>query len=366
MEKREQKARLERIFRGIEGIDAVVIVNTASTDPTFLYLTGFAGGLDSYESAVLVATRNRIFLMISPVEYQTAMEQKTELMQVVDNRYGGDAAVKLLTRLIRGRKVGINASFLPVKVCDNLKARYSPKAVVDISGSLVEARLVKDGDEIRRIRDAVKVTKTAMLEISKHFKEGVTEQQIAARFDFIQMSLGATEVSFRTIVCFGKNCAIPHHVSDDTKLRKGDLVLIDAGSRVEGYCSDITRMFSFKKASKEQTDMLETVREAQTRAIAAVKAGEKGNAIYNIANDFINNAHNGRYRNRFIHKLGHSLGLEVHDGGAGAGAFGLYKEENILKEGMVITVEPGIYVPGFGGARIEDDILVTKKGHVIL
>ena len=154
MEKREQKARLDKIFKGMDGVDAVAIINTASADPTFLYLTGFAGGLDSYESAVLVATRKRIFLIISPVEYQTAMEQRTELMQVVDNRYGGETVTKLLTKLIRGKTVGINAPFLPVKICDNLRNRYSPKRVVDISKSLVEARLIKDSDEIRRIRKA--------------------------------------------------------------------------------------------------------------------------------------------------------------------------------------------------------------------
>jgi Xaa-Pro aminopeptidase len=199
MEKREQKVRLEKIFKGMDDVDAVVIINTASTDPTFLYLTGFAGGLDSYESAVLVATRKRIFLIISPVEYQTAMEQKTEMMQVVDNRYDGEVIGKLLTRLIKGKRIGINAPFLPVKIYDNLKSRYSPKSIVEVSEKLIAARLTKDEDEIRRIRKAVKVTKAAMQEIVKHFKEGVTEQQIAARFDFIQMSLGATEVSFRTI-----------------------------------------------------------------------------------------------------------------------------------------------------------------------
>jgi Xaa-Pro dipeptidase len=135
---------------------------------------------------------------------------------------------------------------------------------------------------------------------------------------------------------------------------------------VDDYCSDITRTFAFKGVSKERTEMLETVKEAQRRAIAAVKAGEKGSVVYNIANDFINNAHNGRYRNRFIHGLGHHLGLEVHDCGSESNAFRHGKQENILKEGMVLTVEPGIYIPGFGGARIEDDILVTKKGHVIL
>lgn len=366
MERRRQKARLDRIFGGMEGMDALVIINTESADPAFLYLTGFAGGLDGYEGAVMVATRRRIFVIISPVEYQAALEQKTELMQVVDNRYSGEVTGKLLARLIKGKRIGVNASFLPVKLYEDLKARYHPKSIVDASKSLIGARLIKDGDEVRRIRKAVRITKKAMAGIEQHFREGMTEQQVAARFDFIQMSLGATETSFRTIVCFGKNCAIPHHVSDSTRLRRGDLILIDAGARAEGYCSDITRMFSFKGEGREQKEMVGTVREAQRRAIAAVKAGERGSKAYNIANDFINNVHGGRYRNRFVHGLGHSLGLEVHDGGAESNAFRHGKQENILKEGMIITVEPGIYVPGFGGARIEDDVLVTKKGCIIL
>lgn len=366
MEKGWQRNRLRKVFGNRDDVDAIVIINTNRADPTFYYLTGFIGDPGDFEDSIIVATRKRIFLIISPVEYQNSLDKKTEIMEVIDNRYSDEVTTRWLNKLIRGKRIGINAPFLPVRIYDNLKKAYSPKRIVDVSRELLEARLIKDKDEIRKIRKAVGITRTAMQRIRAYFKAGMTEQQLAARFNFIQMSLGAVEPSFRTIVCFGKNAALPHHSPDGTKLRKGDLILIDAGARVDNYCSDFDRTFFFRKASREQEEMVDVVKEAQRRAIAAMREGEKGSTIYDIANNYINNANNGRYRGRFIHKLGHSIGLEVHDGGIEENVFRLYKQENILKEGMVLSVEPGIYIPGFGGARVEDDILVTKKGHIIL
>jgi Xaa-Pro dipeptidase len=155
---------------------------------------------------------------------------------------------------------------------------------------------------------------------------------------------------------------MPHHFPDGTsRLRRGDFILIDAGAKIENYCSDITRTFVFGGAgTKQQREMIGIVMEAQREAIARIRSGRNGKQIHLMAEKYINSAQHGKYKGRFMHGLGHSLGLEDHDGP------GLSKQSNKLREGMVVTVEPGIYINGFGGVRIEDDVLVTQHGCEIL
>ncbi|MEM3284779.1 MAG: M24 family metallopeptidase, partial [Saccharolobus sp.] len=227
----------------------------------------------------------------------------------------------------------------------------------------VEMRSIKTEDEIMRIRKASRIVKKAMHAIKGEFREGITELQLAAKFNYIMQDAGAQGPSFETIVAFGKNAAMPHHSPDSTRLRKGDLVLIDAGARFRNYCSDVTRTFVFKRsyADKKALRMLEVVKEAQRLAIRAVRPGVEAKRIHMLVENFINNADGGAYNGKFTHSLGHSVGIEVHDG------ISIGKRSNtIIKEGMVFTVEPGIYIQGFAGARIEDDILVTRNGAKVL
>ncbi len=354
-----QKLRLEKVLKNLKSVEALCLINTDTADPNFHYLLGFTSGL--FEGSVLIATKNKIYLITSPLEYETALEQKTSMMRIINSGYDGKPAMKWISKLVKKKKIGMNESFLPTEIYKRFKLKYKPKKILDASGAFMQARLVKDADELAKIRKATKITKTAMKEIQKHFKQGITELQLAAWFDFIQMSLGASRPSFGTIVCFGKNAALPHHSPGNTKLRKGDFVLIDAGAKVKNYCSDITRTFVFSgKGNAKQNEMLETVRKAQKNAISAIAPNKYGNEIHNIAENIINSAYKGKFKGRFIHSLGHSLGLEVHDGP------GFSKQKNKLKQGMIITVEPGIYIPGMGGVRIEDDVLITKDRCEVL
>ncbi len=174
---------------------------------------------------------------------------------------------------------------------------------------------------------------------------------------------GADAPSFPTIVCFGKNAAVPHHVPGNVKLERNSFVLIDAGARYMGYCSDVTRTYIFKPAKKSQKyrrmlDMYNTVKEAQEIALRSIKPGIRCEVPYNKAKGHIDKAHGGIYKGRFIHGLGHQIGIDVHDVGPN---LTLNSKERIL-ENMVFSDEPGIYIEGFGGVRIEDDVLVTKDG----
>lgn len=354
---KELENKLMRIFDCCKNVEKVVIVNSSQRDPNFTHLTGFKSGL--YEGNVLVASRSGLRLYTNELEYGTAVAQRFNGLSVVEVK--SRELRQLMKQEMAGKRMGINGSFMPYSAYRLIKARYKPEKITDVSECLVSARLVKDEYEIRNIKTAAKITKDAMLKIQKYFRKGITERELARKFDGISESLGSEGPSFSTIVCFGKNAAMPHHFPNDIRLKVGDFVLIDAGAKLNNYCSDITRTFVFRRNDKKKKEVYETVKKAQQIAIKAIRAGRKAKEIDGLARNYIDSASGGRYKGMFIHTLGHSLGVEVHDGGR------LSKESDLtLKEGMVFTVEPGIYINGFGGVRIEDDIVVTKSGCKVL
>jgi len=358
------RERLSRIFNGAKGTDRILILNTGTTDPNFLYVTGFNSGLFEYSYLVLRKEGARLFTSV--LEYETAREQAVEGLDVVCIK-SSEELKKGLASEIDGLCVGINESFMPVRAYKSLRKNYKARRIMDVSGRLSDARRVKDRDEIASIRKAASITKWALMMIQKEFREGMTEMELAAKFDGLSASMGSQDPSFKTIVCFGRNAALPHHFPDQTKLRYGDFILIDAGARVDNYCSDMTRTFIYGddksriKGYEEMRNVAKIVKEAQTRAIKAIRPGVKGKDIDKIARDYIESVDKGKYKGKFIHSLGHSLGIEVHDGPGFSP-----NEETVLKQGMVITAEPGIYINGFGGVRIEDDVLITKDGALVL
>ena len=363
MDKKEQLLRIKKIFSFTSKIDIILIMNNDIPDPNFLYLTGFTSGL--FEYSYLILERDKVTLFTSSLEYETAIETAPEGMNIIKMDPSVDFRSQL-SNLVKGKVVGINEFFIPYGLYKLITKRYQIKKTVDISKALSKSRMIKDNEELSLIKKSVSITKWALIMIQKEFKENITERELAAKFDQISASLGSYEPSFKTIVCFGKNAALPHHSPDNTKLKKGDFILIDAGAKVNNYCSDMTRTFIFSEPNdspdyKAKSKMIKVVKEAQLKSIHAIKPGIKCSTIHKIAADYIDAVDDGYYKGKFIHALGHSLGIEVHDGtGFSPGV------NQLIKPGMVITVEPGIYIPGFGGVRIEDDIIVTKDGAEIL
>ena len=198
-----------------------------------------------------------------------------------------------------------------------------------------------------------------MTEIPDFLHEGMFEYELAAEIDYMMQRNGADKTAFETISSFGKNTAEPHYSHGDTKLKKGDFVLCDFGACFRRYNSDTTRTFVFGKASDKQRDIYQTVLKAQQVGINKIKAGVKAFMVHDEVSSYIDNT---KFKGCFIHSTGHSLGLSVHDGGAGFTP----DSDAILQENMVLTVEPGVYIPGFGGVRIEDDILVKRDGVEVL
>ena len=229
---------------------------------------------------------------------------------------------------------------------------------VPAPGATSPLRVKKDSKELKALRGAGHVVVQGFNYIKRIARPGMRECDLAAEFEAFIRKHGATKSSFDSIVAAGENAAYPHYITGDRILRKNDVVLCDIGALVDGYCSDLTRTFFLGTISPLGRKVYETVARAQKLAIQAVKPGVKAAQIDRIARDEIERAGYGR---RFIHSTGHGVGVEIHEA-PWVGA----TSQDVLEAGMIITVEPGIYLQGWGGVRIEDTLLVTRKGYEIL
>ena len=228
-----------------------------------------------------------------------------------------------------------------------------------LGDSLVKQRLVKKEKEIENIKKAIEISDIAFSETLKIVKVGISEKEIAAHLEYVQRKLGADNRSFDTIVASGYRSALPHGVASDKKVGMNELVTTDFGAYYNGYVSDMTRTFFVgNEISDKQKEIYDIVLEANKMAIKQVKAGMRCSDLDKVARDFI--ASKG-YGDNFGHGLGHGIGLEIHEAPT-VSPLG----DIILEENMLITIEPGIYLDGFSGVRIEDDVIVKKDGCEVL
>ncbi|MBS3813194.1 aminopeptidase P family protein, partial [Candidatus Bipolaricaulota bacterium] len=188
-----------------------------------------------------------------------------------------------------------------------------------------------------------------------YVKPGMTESEIAVELEFFMKKQGAESVSFDPIVALGANSALPHATPGDREVREGDILLIDMGAKYRGYCSDMTRTVFIGEPTDKMQEVYEIVLEAQEVGLAALGPGESTKEVDGKARDVIEEH---GYGDKYGHGLGHGVGLEIHEKPRLA-----QTEDNVLEEGMVVTVEPGIYLPGWGGVRIEDMVYITEKGY---
>ncbi|MEB7328667.1 M24 family metallopeptidase [Staphylococcus haemolyticus] len=255
-------------------------------------------------------------------------------------------------------KLLIESEHLTVKRQRELTQNFGVQHYGDIDQTIKELRNIKNESEIENIREAAKLADKC-IEIGTEFlKVGVTEREVVNHIENEIKKFGVSEMSFDTMVLFGDHAASPHGTPGERKLVKDEYVLFDLGVIYNHYCSDMTRTVKFGTPSEEAQTIYNIVLEAETNVIEAIRAGVPLQDIDKIARDIISDAGYGDY---FPHRLGHGLGLEEHE----------YQDvsstnSNLLEAGMVITIEPGIYVPNVAGVRIEDDILVTENGYEIL
>ena len=348
--------RGKRIFSKLrDEIDAIVLINgdEPNVDMAFSYAAGTEAGL--FEGCVTVVYPDgKVRMLSSQLEETSARRSKAEVTVF----QGADKISLMNDAFGHAGRIGINGHGLTYANLMDIKKAAPNAEIIDVSNAIAASRLVKDRDEIERLRRACQIASHVGEELPSIVKEGMPEYEAAAEIGYRMMRLGASSTSFTTNASWGPNSAEPHHEPDDSKLKKGDMVLFDYGALYNKYGSDVTRTFVFGKAEKWQTEIYEIVLRSQLEAIDAIHAGAEAKEIDAVSRRIIDET---QYKGRFIHSLGHGIGLSVHDGGRFSPT-----SDIILEENMVMTVEPGIYIPGKGGVRVEDDIRVTKTGCEVL
>ena len=331
-------------------VDGLLVTNFVNVT----YLTGFTGD-DSY----LLVTLDDVQL-VSDMRYTTQLEEECPELKLRVRPPGEkmlDAAVEVIAKAKLDR-VGVEASSMTVGLFNSLQEKL-PKTKLESVSDLVEnQRAMKDKDEVAAIRVACQHAKQAFQAVRAAAIPSMTESQVAAELEYQARRFGAKGLSFEPIVGVGARSALPHGRPTDVPLSASDFTLVDWGARTGLYVSDLTRMWVTGKISPKFRKIYEIVLQAQLAGIDAIRPGVSCEEVDAAARSVIAKAGYGK---QFGHGLGHGIGLEVHE------APRLAKQQDVeLQAGMVVTVEPGIYFPAWGGIRIEDDVLVTSAGHEVL
>jgi Xaa-Pro aminopeptidase len=340
-----RRVRNIRTELGSRHIDALVLTRPANVT----YLTGFFG-----EESWAVVTGRAVYLLTDS-RYTEQAQKECPLARIIQRKDPiGEAGGKLIGKLKFAKTVAVEKSISLGEYATLKKNMDVPLKAVN---GLVEAqRSVKDAQETAAIRSAAAIAATAFQRAVRHVRPGIAESELAGILD-LEMRRQGAKVGFETIVAFGANASRPHHQPSPRKLAPRDTILIDFGARYNGYCCDITRSFAFGKPTAGYCRAYDVVEKAQTAAIHAAKAGVKLVDVDAAARNAIRESGLPVYG----HGTGHGFGLEIHE-------IPFLKEgaKGELKAGQIITIEPGIYLPGKLGVRLEDDILITEDGCELL
>ncbi|MFH1540395.1 MAG: aminopeptidase P family protein [Elusimicrobiota bacterium] len=322
----------------------------SSNPSNIFYLTGFKA-----ENSFVFVSRNKVSLHIPELNYPSAKKYANCHIQITSDKF---------FKKYINKKVGFDDC---VSVVQLEKFKKSTGIKFQICSNFVEDfRLIKEQSEIKKIKTACEISKKALEYTLKKLKtdlltsslSGITEKELADELEYSLRKCGAEKSAFDIIVASSNNAADPHHKPTNKKIQSNDMILIDLGCVYENYNSDLTRTFFLGKINAHIKNVFEIVKEAQKKAISIIKDGVSCKEIDFAARDFIDKNGFGKY---FIHGTGHGVGIDIHEGPSISA-----KSQTKLKTGMVITVEPGIYIPNRFGVRIEDTVLVTKNGCEIL
>lgn len=336
--------RRERLSARLSDLEVEALLVTRLVNVR--YLTGFTGS-----NAQLLMAPEPVLFTDSRYEEQARREAADLRRWVYGQRF-----VEALAKACRDAgalRVGFEAAGVTYETYQKLAA-VDGLELVPTSGEVERLRWVKDLEEIRLVEEAQRLTDEAFETVVGGLSEAVTEQEVAFRLEQAMRRAGAERLGFESIVAFGEQAAEPHHHPTGRELRRGDVVKLDFGCVVDGYHSDMTRTVAFGEPPAELREIYELVARAQAAGIEAVRAGVSGGDADGAARGLIEEAGHG---GRFGHSLGHGVGLEIHEGPT------LRKgSDEVLPEAAVVTVEPGVYLPGVGGVRIEDMVVVEPDG----
>ncbi len=335
--------RIDRLLEKLHDNEAVFI----SSYPNIFYYSGFTSG-DAY---LLISHASKY--IITDSRYTIQAREQTEGFDIIDVKDGFEKVFSGIPE----KYIGYEENAMSVREYKRLRSRLTENQdFVEMQKMINAPREIKDGGEISKIAAAEEIGDAAFSYILGKIKPGKTEREIALELEFFMKKHGASALSFDTIAASGARSAMPHGTATGKKLETGDFLTLDYGCVFEGYCSDMTRTVVIGKASKRQRKIYNTVLSAQIAAIDAIAAGVKCSDVDRTARDVIAAAGCG---DNFGHGLGHSVGIEIHESPSLSP-----KCEEIIRGGNVVTVEPGIYIDGFGGVRIED-LIVVKEDNTI-
>jgi len=314
-----------------------------------VYLSGFTGS-----AGVLLVTTEKAYLVTDfrYVEQATAQAPAFEVLRPAGTNYA------LLAELLSQsgpQRISYEGDFLTVDEFGLYRQFLADHEWVAASGLVEGLRMIKDEGEVAAMRRAAAVADQAWAKILPLIKPGAAERDVALELEYQMKRLGAQALAFDIIVASGVRSALPHGRASEKLIEHGDLLTCDFGAQVGGYCSDMTRTVAVGAVSEEQRKIYNIVLEAQKRGVAACRAGMTGKALDDVCRDYIRDH---GYGDKFGHGTGHGVGLFIHEGPK----VNPRGEAEVLKAGMVVTMEPGIYLPGWGGVRIEDMLLVQDGG----
>ncbi len=344
----EKRLLALRALLADKGLDAMLVGQPENRR----YLSGFTGS-----SGLLLLSLEQNLLLTDSRYLEQAGEQ-TSHFTVVQVRESMASLVAQNLRETGVKRVGFEAQHVPYATYQRWREGAGQVEWMPVQGLVERLRMVKDEEELTTIRKAVRVADAAMSHILDIIETGMTERQVAWELESFMRTHGADKVSFDLIVASGPNGAKPHAVTTDREIELGDPVVVDIGAEVGGYCSDMTRTVCIGDGDEKFLEIYGIVVEAQQLAEESLRAGAGAADIDGLARDFIRSK---GYGERFGHGLGHGVGLAVHEGPTLSS-----RSHDTLESGMVVTVEPGIYLPGWGGVRIEDLVVVGEKSAEIL
>ena len=328
-----------------EKVDAYLILSEENR----FYFTGFRS---SFGCVILSPTEK--FFLTDP-RYASEARKCVDGFNIITTTGAGlYADVLNVLGKIGAKNVGFEDEYVTVSSYKAISSTLDGFVLTPASEDIADKRVIKSQEEIKKIADAEALTAKALAKTLPLLKVGVTEKEISDELTYNMLSLGAESLAFENIVAFGANTANPHHHVTDKKLEKNDMVTFDIGARLNGYCGDMTRTFCFGTPSEDLAKIHKIVLEAQTYALKNIKAGMTGREAHLLASEYIT-AHN--YGEEFTHSLGHGIGVDVHER-----PYASIRSNEVLRENMVISVEPGIYVDGLGGVRIEDLVVIKEDG----
>jgi Xaa-Pro aminopeptidase len=338
------------------------ILNERSLDAVFIthpnnrfYLSGYSGEDDPPDESAgaLLISHNRSLLFTGSNNIDWATSEAPGFEAIVWKRPWVGTVVKHIQELGVTR-LGFEEDAILYSSVESLKQQLDGTVSLDPVGKAVNAlRAVKDKGEIALLKKALKLTDKAFEACTTELKPGITEREFAWTLELIMRELGADAVAFPTIVASGPHAARPHHSPGDRRLAPGETIIIDMGARIGGYNADLTRTIWLGEPPAKLKDVYNAVWDAQHAALAGVKAGLRGKEADALARDVITAAGYGEY---FTHGLGHGLGVRVHEAPSASSV-----ATNVLQAGEVLTIEPGIYIPGWGGVRLEDVVLIGEE-----